>query len=168
MRWKILAMFLLIMGSTLGFLLIYVAAQPHDFTLPLDVPKSNNPNLEQKFIQGSLSLSGKEIKTVGKEILRSGGFEKVYVNCLSTREKIYITWQVVDPTKNDEVFVSTENLSITDLKLLNSVESVEFLFNKNQILIKTKPFWVLIISISLALFFAAFLMGIFILRFKGR
>jgi len=50
MRWKILAMFLLLMGVTFVSLLIYVAAQPKDFVIPLELPTNRNPNIEQIFI----------------------------------------------------------------------------------------------------------------------
>jgi len=168
MRWKALAMFLLVMGFTLGSLLIYMAAQPNDFKIPLELPTSRNPNLEQEFIQGSLIVDTIKIQPVNKGVLQSKDFEKCFVDYLDTREKIYITWEAVNPENSDEVFVSTEALSMENLRLLNSVESAKFLFDQNQILVKTKPFWFLIIAIFLSLFFASFLTGNFIWRFKGR
>lgn len=168
MRWKILAMFLLLMGVTLVSLLIYVTAQPKDFVIPFELPTNRNPNLEQRFIQGSKTLAAIEIQSVTKEALRNKDFESCFVDYLDTREKIYITWQVVNPDNSNEVFVSVETLSIENLRLLNSVESVEFLFDKQQILVKTKPFWILIIAFSFSLLISAILAGFFICKFKGR
>jgi len=168
MRWKILAMFLLLMGVTFVSLLIYVAAQPKDFVIPLELPTNRNPNIEQRFIQGSKTLVAIEIQSVTKEALRNKDFEYCSVNYLNTREKIYITWTVVNPENDDEVFVSVETLSIENLKLLNSIESVEFLFDKQQILVKTKPFWILIIAFTFSLLISEILAGFFICKFKGR
>jgi hypothetical protein len=169
MRWKILAMFLLIMGFTLGFLLIFVAAQPKDFVIPFELPTSSNPNLEQRFLQGSGFLADKEIQPVNKKVLENKDFEYCFVNYVGTREKIYVSWQAVNPENNDEIFVSTETLAIrSKLKLLNEVESADFFFDKQEILVKTKPFWVLIVIFDFSLLLVAILTGSFIFRFKGR
>lgn len=168
MRWKILAMFLLLMGVIFVSLLIYVAAQPKDFVIPLELPTNRNPNLEQKFIQGSVIVDKIKVQSVGKEVLQNKNFESCFVDSLDTRKKIYITWQAVNPENSNEVFVSVETLSIENLRLLNSVESIEFLFDKQQILIKTKPFWILIIVFSLSLLTSAIMAGFFICKFKGR
>jgi hypothetical protein len=166
MRWKILSLFLALMSFALGFWLLFLVVQPKDFIIPFEVPRSSNFNVNQRFIQGSLPLSGDEDR-VGKESLCSVNFERCFVSYLNSREKIYITWQVLD-TENDKVFVSTENLPIDGLKLFNSIESIELLFDRNQILVKTKPFWFLTIAAFLSLFFALILAVNFIWRFKGR
>ena len=168
MRWKILAMFLLSMGFILAGLLIYVAAQPKDFVIPLELPKNNNPYLQQKFIKGSALLNEKELIAVNKEVLKNKDFKKCFVNSLITRERIYITWEAINPENEREVFILVESLSIEKLKLLTEIDSVEFLFAEQQILVKTKPFWALIVAFNLALFFATVLTGFFIARFKGR
>lgn len=168
MRWKILAMFLLLMGVTLVSLLIYVTAQPKDFVIPLELPTNRNPNLEQRFIQGSVIVDTIKVQSVSKGVLQNKDFESCFVDHLDTREKIYITWQAVNPDDSNEVFVSVETLPMENLRLLNSVESVEFLFDKQQILVKTKPFWILIIAFSFSLLISAILAGFFICKFKGR